>query len=711
MRIRLFWRIAAAMILVSLVPLTGLAYQLNQYTRTELEANARHGLADDLELASGQIERYMAEHRELLDMAARQPAIISMDAAQQKPFLVAYTKSRPDLLVVQTVSLDAKNVAKGDDSTLNSFSDRQWYQEIIKGADHGYQTLVSKSTGKPGLAISAPIKDGNVLKGVMNATVDLQKVAKVVNSVKIGQTGYAFLVDPENKTMAHPDKAKVEKQASLAEHPGVKQARAGVTDVTTVEDGGKQWLTVAHTFPQGWVLVLQIDQAEALAAADRMDRQVLVAVAVVAVIALAAALLFSLTLTRPIQVMTKYVHRLSSGDFTQSLPLKRNDELGAMAASLNQLQQNMYGHVVAVKEAVAGVGEAGQDLTESASVSAQAREAIAKAFANTLSDVEAATGQQQEQLATAKETVNELVAAVEQISGTAVHQAAEVSQAATVVGDVGAQAEVVAGGLERLTAAVGHVASAGATGKTTVEGALAGIRDTNESVSLATDLTRELGTRSEAIGTILDEITAIASQTNLLALNAAIEAARAGEAGRGFAVVAEEVRRLADRSVSSAREIGSILAALQDGVRQVSGAMEQGSAAARSGAERAGEAREALDAILEAVSASSAEASTIHEAVAALVRGHSVLANTFQSLAAVAEENSASAEEMAAGGETVREAIGALDSLAMQNFAAIQGVGKDLEQISGAVDRMVRSVTQLQEVNQSLEHSVSNLQV
>ena len=109
----------------------------------------------------------------------------------------------------------------------------------------------------------------------------------------------------------------------------------------------------------------------------------------------------------------------------------------------------------------------------------------------------------------------------------------------------------------------------------------------------------ELAGKSGQIGDIVEAMTSISEQTNLLALNAAIEAARAGEAGRGFAVVADEVRKLAEQSSRSAREVGDIASEIQKDMKALKGAFDRMAGEIESSNRMAGETEGLLNGLLE----------------------------------------------------------------------------------------------------------------
>jgi len=92
---------------------------------------------------------------------------------------------------------------------------------------------------------------------------------------------------------------------------------------------------------------------------------------------------------------------------------------------------------------------------------------------------------------------------------------------------------------------------------------VASVNEVRELASRLRDNMGELGAQADDIGRVMTVINDIADQTNLLALNAAIEAARAGDAGRGFAVVADEVRKLAEKTMVATTEVGSAIGAIQ----------------------------------------------------------------------------------------------------------------------------------------------------
>ena len=243
-------------------------------------------------------------------------------------------------------------------------------------------------------------------------------------------------------------------------------------------------------------------------------------------------------------------------------------------------------------------------------------------------------------------------------------------------------AQDIASGIRQATAnahvinqAAERTGTAVSQGVQAVDNAVRQMEMIRSAVDLSAHRVAKLGQRSEEIGLIVDTISGIAGQTNLLALNAAIEAARAGEMGRGFAVVAEEVRKLAEQSQASTKQIAQLIGDIQQETLAAVHAMEKGTQEVATGhrvVEGAGHSFEEISAMVEEMVGQIAEASTVMDAIAerstrvtnALQTIDQVSRSSAaqsQEVSAATEEQSASLEELAALSESLRELAGAME--------------------------------------------------
>ena len=178
---------------------------------------------------------------------------------------------------------------------------------------------------------------------------------------------------------------------------------------------------------------------------------------------------------------------------------------------------------------------------------------------------------------------------------------------------------------------------------------------------------QELGSQAEAIGGVMNVISDIADQTNLLALNAAIEAARAGEAGRGFAVVADEVRKLAEKTMSATTEVGSSIQGIQQSTTTNITRVTTAGQNVVTGTELASTSGEALQEILNLVARNSA-----------LIAG----------IATAAEEQSATSEEINTSIEEINRISGETSSGMVQSASAVQELSNMAQQLRTLLDRL-----------------------
>jgi hypothetical protein len=176
-----------------------------------------------------------------------------------------------------------------------------------------------------------------------------------------------------------------------------------------------------------------------------------------------------------------------------------------------------------------------------------------------------------------------------------------VHQIATAMEEMSMTVNEVAGNTNNASDSASQVSDNAHEGQKVVNQAVHEMQKVAEVVRSSAIIVGNLGATSEKIGEFVNVINEIADQTNLLALNAAIEAARAGEMGRGFAVVADEVRRLAERTMTSTKQINTMVTEIQNGTKLAVESIERGKAEAEKGEALSHKAEESLNSIVESI--------------------------------------------------------------------------------------------------------------
>lgn len=331
------------------------------------------------------------------------------------------------------------------------------------------------------------------------------------------------------------------------------------------------------------------------------------------------AFLSARAVTVPMRGLIQASAAIAHGDLTSRVALDRRDEMGLLSRSFDRMAEEL-------KQMIQSVGEIAFKTRETAVHLADVFDEVTQASEQVATTIEEIAQGAEDQALIAQRTDERVH-----------HLDDQLEKVRTLIQGIEARAKATDEALQETDHALGRMAE--------------GMHTVSENSKEIVEEVRTLREKFALIRKIVAASQEIAARTNLLALNAAIEAARAGEHGKGFAVVAGEIRKLAEQSAASAKDIERIVREVTAAMQKVVESIEASEEVVAKEEQEVGSARKVFETLSTAMQDVSRSVEAIAQATEEEVAIFRALAEEAQSSAALAEETSAGAEEVAASSE------------------------------------------------------------
>lgn len=524
-----------------------------------------------------------------------------------------------------------------------SVADREYFRESIHSEKAIIsEAIISKLSGNPAIVISTRILSGeNEFLGVLGIILSLEAINKEITSIRIGETGYPWVVNKGGYFTIHPDK-NTHLATTIKELDGMyeiyKKMSAGKEgELDYIYKGVDKIAAFAPVKNVGWSAAFSMEKHQFLDPIHSILYSTLLVIFFACVIGVTVAIfLCHSAIIRPINDLTRNLNEISQGegDLTRRLAIKSNDETGDLAKAFNLFVEKLQ---VNFKE----VGAITTPLLSSA---------------RKLADTATRLTQVSKEMSSQAHTV---AAAGEQLS-------ANTSSIAASAEETSASSNTVSSAVTEMTASISEI-----------------VQNVNRESQIATEAERETASTSQImsklthsadeIGKIVELIRNIADQTNLLALNATIEAASAGEAGKGFAVVANEVKELARQSAGATEKITQQISQIQQNVKssvssieRVSSVVSDLSQLSSSNASAMEEQSATINEISRSIEGVSAASRELSQNVESSAQGIRDVSHSIQEISTASSECSSSATETSDNSEQLNEMARRLEKVVSQ---------------------------------------------
>jgi signal transduction histidine kinase len=360
---RLWVRIAFVLLVIVTVPVVLLGFLL---TQTSQEALRNAVLTDHKQIvirSAHEIGLFLRRPRDIMVSTAALLGVVYPAPFKQETILVEMVLDQPIFMRAASVDMAGREIAG---SELGGGTPWQGLPDAMKMIRTGTVYMSEFRTYDnriPYLTMAVPIKKMGQIIGALIVDVNVKGVWEIIDTIRIGKTGRAFLVSDNGTLIADQDKKKVLYNENLRGEADVDAVLSGMTNAVELRSlGGDKFISSYAPIPDmSWGIVLRQHQNEAYFFSRIMMIQSWIIIIFAELLAIAVSIVIAHVFVAPIKTLSEKIKRVSEGDFAHNIAVRRRDDMGELIRSFNQMTKKL--RKAKERERLSAIGEAAARIT------------------------------------------------------------------------------------------------------------------------------------------------------------------------------------------------------------------------------------------------------------------------------------------------------------------------------------------------------------
>jgi signal transduction histidine kinase len=326
------------LVIVVTVPIISLAVLLISTGHKAVEQSVYRDYKEIATRASKEIGLFVKSPSDTLATTAAIIGVSPNDISRQELLLRELSLNMP--MFTHISSTDNQGIEIASSIVKKERDDFHGDPAFLKARDSEFYISEIRLTSDniPYVIMSVPIIHLGENHGVLMAQVNMREMWNIVDGIRLGDTGHAFLMEQDKKIIAHPDKKRIFQYESFPGDLSVQVMSGAIGSMEYTDTLGASWVGSYASIPElKWELVVRQDTTEAYLFSQKMKSHFKNMVIIGELIAILFAILLSQLMTRPIMALITATKRISSGDLEHKIGSLRQDEIGKLSQSFDEM--------------------------------------------------------------------------------------------------------------------------------------------------------------------------------------------------------------------------------------------------------------------------------------------------------------------------------------------------------------------------------------